>query len=105
MFSLYFSLNVGKLLILYNIAIVYSFMSFLVAYRVYKWWKAAQWGREGRQHAMLCGKRRAGGPHHGVRQPAAKEQQERPAKAKGLHAQLLDLSPGRVLVAVEVKSP
>ena len=52
MFSLYFSLNVGKILILYNIAIVYSFMSFLVAYRVYKWWKVKK--TDGAERKVYC---------------------------------------------------
>lgn len=53
MFSLYFSLNVGKILILYNIAIVYSFMSFLVAYRVYKWWKVKKTDGAERKGVLL----------------------------------------------------
>ena len=39
MFSLYFSVSNFKLLILINISMVYAFNGFIVAYRIYRWWK------------------------------------------------------------------
>lgn len=39
MFSLYFALEPAKIYILINILIIYLFNGFIVAYRIYKWWK------------------------------------------------------------------
>lgn len=39
MFSLYFSVSNFKILILINISMVYAFNGFIVAYRIYRWWK------------------------------------------------------------------
>lgn len=39
MFSLYFAVENGKLIVLFNIVLVYGFNAFIVAYRIYKWWK------------------------------------------------------------------
>lgn len=53
MFSLYFSLNIGNILVLYNIAIVYSFLSFLIAFRIYKWWKVKKTDGAERKGVLL----------------------------------------------------
>ena len=39
MFSLYFAVENVKIIILFNIALVYGFNAFIVAYRIYKWWR------------------------------------------------------------------
>ena len=39
MFSLYFSVSNFKIIILMYISMVYAFNGFVVAYRIYKWWK------------------------------------------------------------------
>ena len=39
MFSLYFAFESINIYILLNILMIYTFNAFIVAYRIYKWWK------------------------------------------------------------------